>query len=250
MRWKTITAAACAVLSASGCGLLKPTKDRLDYIEHASACGRPAKTLIVFLPGRFDAPQDIIDNGFARALDERRIDADLVIPDLHFGYYRERTVVDRLQADIVGPRRGAYDSIWLAGISLGGFGALLQTKHQGAPDGMLLVAPYLGGRGIHEEIRGAGGLRQWDPQASLAADHEIELWQWLRDRAPYERMVIGYGREDDFAPANRTLASLLPEGREIPVAGGHDWRPWLTVWDRFLAMRMLPVCAGEPKEKD
>lgn len=242
MKWAVTTAACCTALLVSGCGLLKPVKDKLDVVERASPCGRPGKALIVLLPGRFDDPQDLIDHGFADALRSRNIDADLVIPDLHLGYYRARTAVERLHADVVAPRRTAYEQIWLAGISLGGFGSLLYAQLQEAPDGLLLIAPYLGDERIQNEIRGAGGVHQWDPESSRAKDYEIELWNWLRDDAPHSRMTIGYGRDDAFAPANRRLASMLPAGREILVAGGHDWDAWIDVWKRFLDRRTFSAC--------
>lgn len=242
MRWMTLAASCCAAFFVAGCALFKPVKDRLDTVEHASSCDGRARALVVLLPGRFDEPRDLVDNGFVRAVRERHIDADVVIPDLHLGYYRARTAVDRLHDDVIAPRSGAYEQVWLAGISLGGFGALLHAQQRDTPDGMLLLAPYLGGDRIQNEIRSAGGPLEWDPRTSRAEDYEIEIWQWLRDRGRHTRIIIGYGRDDAFAPANRMLASMLPPGREIAVAGGHDWNAWLAAWERFLDMRMLPSC--------
>lgn len=230
-----------ALLSA-GCALLKPPAHRLDALESASSCARPAKALVILLPGRFDTPQDLIDNGFADALRSRNIDADLVIPDLHFGYYLARSAVDRLHEDIIAPRLGRHEQIWLTGISLGGFGALLYAREHGPHDGMLLVAPYLGGRRIEAEVRRAGDLRRWDPQASLGEEYEIGLWQWVRDEGEGVPLLVGYGRGDAFAPASRALLSGLPAGSGIAVDGGHDWPAWRRVWERFLDMGRLPVC--------
>src|SRR5690625_6784033 len=54
------------------------------------------------------------------------LDIDMLAADAHFGYYRERTFVQRLHEDIILPaRQQGYQHIWLLGLSMGGFGAVL-----------------------------------------------------------------------------------------------------------------------------
>jgi hypothetical protein len=251
-------AVCLAVAACTGCALFKPVKDKLDLVVKQSACDTPARTLLVLLPGRFDDPKDLIDRGFVDAVRTRQIHADIVIPDLHFGYYLARTAIDRLHLDVVAPARNAgYEQLWLAGISLGGLGALLHGQHYGPADGMVLIAPYLGAPRVHEEIWRAGGLRQWNAETSEAEDYERALWDWLRGFGDKERgaqvpapMFIGYGTADRFASANRLLASSLPDAHEIPVEGGHDWTPWLHVWERFLEQAQLPECQVREAQRE
>lgn len=248
---KLLAACAIAVLS-TGCALLKPTKDRLDLITLNAPCAGKTRDLLVLLPGRFDSPQDLIEHGLVDAVRKRNLDADIVIPDLHFGYYMARTAPDRLHQDVVLPAaRQGYARVWLAGISLGGFGALLHARDHGPTHGLVLIAPYLGGDRIHEEIRQAGGLRAWNPETSQAEEYERDLWKWVRDlserpaaSASAAPVFIGYGVDDDFAPSNRLLASALPGARELAVEGGHDWSPWLAAWEGFLDMQPIAACHG------
>lgn len=248
MRTKTLLAIACAAVALSGCGYLKSTKSRLDLLESKSPCGGAAKALVVMLPGRFDDPGDFMKQGFVDALRARRIDADVVMPDLHFGYYREKSAVVRLHDDVIGAARAkGYKEVWLAGISLGGLGSILYAQeHADRLRGMLLIAPYLGEKDVQEEIRDAGGLDNWSPRQPEAEDFQRRLWLWLRGQSRQAKMkpdiYIGYGTEDDFAPANSLLAAALPIEQVMLTMGGHDWQPWLRVWDQFLDMKLLPVC--------
>lgn len=248
-RIKQVLAAAGAAFLLVGCGFLKPAKSTLDKIESRSPCMGTAKTLIVLLPGRFDAPDDFLKQGFIDALRARRIDADVIMPDLHFGYYREKSVVVRLHADAIDAARArGYAQIWLAGVSLGGLGSLLYAQeHAERLRGMLLIAPYLGEQEVHQEIRAAGGLKSWSPAQIGENDFARRLWVWLRDQAgqPATEPVVylGYGIEDGFAPGNALLASALPADRVMTAQGGHDWQPWLRIWERFLDKGLLPACA-------
>lgn len=238
---------AAAVLSViAGCALFPPTKDRLDLLELGGRCGDRPDTLLVFLPGRHDHPQDLVRNGMVRAVRERGMDADIVIPDLHFGYYLRRTAVDRLHEDVIGPaREKGYRHIRLVGISVGGFGALLYAQtHPGMVDEVFLIAPYLGESRIHHEIVRAGGVKDWDPGQWTPEDYERTLWAWLRGHgsAANPAISLGYGRSDSFAASNRLLAAVLPGDRVTSAPGGHDWAPWLQTWETLLERRPLPAC--------
>ena len=65
----------------------------------------------------------------------------MVVADAHVGYFRNRSFEDRLRADVMVPARArGYESIWLAGISLGGLGALLYAdEHPEEVAGLLLI---------------------------------------------------------------------------------------------------------------
>lgn len=239
-----LSAALLTVLA--GCALFPPTRDKLDVLELGGRCSAQPDTLLVFLPGRYDKPLDLVKNGFVRAVHERGVDADVMIPDLHFGYYIKRTAVDRLHEDVILPaREKGYRHILLIGISVGGLGALLYTQMQpGMVDEVVLIAPYLGGSAIHHEIARAGGLKAWDPGQWTSEDYERALWAWLRGHGGAADTVIslGYGGDDGFAMSNRLLAGVLPENRVTSTPGGHEWAPWLRIWETLLDRRPLPAC--------
>jgi pimeloyl-ACP methyl ester carboxylesterase len=238
--------AAGLLAMLAGCALFPATKDRLDVLELGGRCSAQPDTLLVFLPGRYDHPQDLVKNGLVAAVRQRGIDADIVIPDLHFGYYIKRTAVDRLHEDVIRPARGkGYRHIRLVGISVGGFGALLYAQmHPGLIEEVMLIAPYLGESRIHQEIARAGGLESWDPGQWTAEDYERTLWAWLRRHGggADPAISLGYGRSDSFAMSNRLLAAALPDERVTSTPGGHDWAPWLRIWETLLERRPLPAC--------
>ena len=252
-RPRALVAALVLLSSLTGCALFFPTKDHLDVVRVASNCPTHADTLLVFLPGRYDAPQDLIDHGFIEALRAAGVHADVALPDLHFGYYLNRSAVDRLREDIILPaQRQGYRHIWFAGISLGGLGALLYLQQQpGVIDGAFLIAPYLGGDAIHRDIAAAGGLARWNGASPKAEDFERDLWLWLREHAPQAgrpgepQLYLGYGAQDRFAASNALLAAVLPPEHTMTTEGGHEWAPWLRVWKVMLGKGALPACTAQ-----
>jgi pimeloyl-ACP methyl ester carboxylesterase len=76
-------------------------------------------------------------------------------------------------------RSAGYREIWIAGISMGGLGALsYAVKYPGHLDRVLLLAPYLG-------------------EAHASDPHFRELWRWIvhDEGAPerFSRLCLGYG---------------------------------------------------------
>jgi len=245
-RHHALMLAASLLTLLAGCTLFPASGDRLEVLELGGRCSALPDTLLVLLPGRYDHPRDLVENGFVRAVGERGLDADIVIPDLHFGYYMRRIEVERLHEDVIRPaREKGYRHIRLAGISLGGLGALHYVQTQpGMVDEVVLIAPYLGESAIHHEILRAGGLKTWDPGQWTSDDYERTLWAWLRRHGAGADPVIslGYGRSDSFAMSNRLLAALLPENRVTSTPGGHEWASWLRVWKTLLDRRPPPAC--------
>src|SRR5208337_3295905 len=91
----------------------------------------PAKTdqvapqRIALLPGAFDGPQEFQRAGFAQAVRRRGLALDLVLVRPDPEHLADRSIMQRLRRDVVLPARAAgCQSVWLAGISLGGFLAL------------------------------------------------------------------------------------------------------------------------------
>lgn len=195
------------------------------------------KTLIVFLPGSQEVPQDIVREGFVEQVRARHPTVDVVVADAHVGYFRNRSFEDRLRADVIKPARArGYESIWLAGISLGGFGSLMYAKN--APDevtGVIALAPFIASRPVLAEVAQAGGLWRWQPALPLKADdYQRDLLLWLKGFGDPAQMrpplFIGYGTRDRLEPFPELLDSVLPAERLLSAPGGHDWPPWKAMW--------------------
>ena len=157
-----------------------------------------ASTCMVWLPGAYHAAQDFVNAGFAQAVHARQIDLDLIFIDMELEHVGDRSALQKLHADIVAPARKAGISLWLGGISLGGLFALdYAASHPDEPDGLCLLAPYLGNRMITNEIARAPGLAAWQPGASAQADEERRAWRYLKDRgAGSTPLYLGFGREE------------------------------------------------------
>lgn len=199
-----------------------------------SATGRAA-TLVVFLPGRRDSIADFEKEGMLSVLREAGVNADTVVVDAHLGYYFKRTVITRLQADVLVPaRQQGYRRIVLVGVSLGGIGALLcEHENPGSVDALVLLGPYLGDKdGLFDKIDLAGGPAAWavgrDPKAGGV---EEQIWTFLGTKsATLPPTWLLSGRADPYARGHRLLAGLLPASRVETRPGGHDWPVWRALW--------------------
>lgn len=223
----------------NSCAWLIPAATPLRSIDFQSDDNGSGR-LLIFLPGIGDLPEDFQRNGFIDAIRRSKISMDIMVADLHFGYYLTRTAVERLRDDIVLPaRKLGYKQITLAGISLGGFGALYYAMHHPEDISLIfLLAPYLGGPSIIGEIAKAGGAKIWDTEKAAERDYQRKLWQWLkhydRGKIGWPALYLGYGRQDVFAAAHERLAELLPKERIYVVDGRHDWHTWKMLWNKFL----------------
>ena len=198
---------------------------------------RVSPTLIVFMPGVQEQPQDIVREGFVDQVRSRGIDADVVVVDAHLGYFTNGVFEQRLREDVVLPARArGYRSIWLAGISLGGFGALRYVRaFPDDIDGVIALAPYIAPRLDLQEVWHAGGLLRWQPAAPpKPSQHERALLLWLKGYAdPAQRrppLYIGYGDRDGLQPFAPLMAGILAPERLLSATGGHDWPPWKAMW--------------------
>jgi len=246
----TIVLAALLAGLVSGCGLWRPVTVPIGTIAEPVRCETRPDTLIVMLPGSYARPEEFIAEGFVAALRERRIAADVMLVDAHLGYYSDRSIVDRLRADVIAPALAqGYRNIWLAGISVGAFGALIYAEAQ--PEGIagvVLLGPYLGKRALSEEIAAQGGLRAWRaPVGALdPGDVDTIVWRWLQPYgatpppATRPALFLGYGRDDRFIFSDTLLAAALPADRVFTADGGHDYPPWRETWAHMLDAMPLP----------
>lgn len=230
-------------LLLSSCAVLRSTEQPIPTRWHTD--GASSETLVVFLRGAGGRADQVERAGVIELLAESDLDWHAVSVDAHFGYYRERSIIDRLNEDVLAEARArGYQQIWLAGPSLGGFGSLLywcRTQHHDIA-GIIALAPYLGGSGILQEIEAAGGLAGWHPDGN-GEEHEVALWQCIQNGFPDELPVwLAYGTGDRMARGNRILAEVLPEDRELTMEGGHRW----TVWTQLLETIFESISSEAP----
>ncbi len=200
-----------------------------------------APVRIVLLPGAYQQPEDVVRAGFAAAIRTRGLAVDLAIVELTLAHVTARNTLAQLHSEVLAPARAAgCGQLWLAGISLGGFMALLYAARFPAEvDGLCLLAPYLGNRMMLTEISRYPSLADWYAAAATAANDELseqrDLWRFIAEQAPARpRWHLGYGTLDRFVASHRLLASQLRSSSVDELVGGHDWPVWQQLWDRFL----------------
>lgn len=214
-----------------------------------------AKCLVVLLPGYGDAPEAFEREGFAQALRASGASVDVIAADASMGYHRNGTFVERLRTDVIEPARAAhpYEQLWLMGVSMGGFGSLFYAaEREGDVEGIVALAPYLGDAALIEEVKAAGGLRDWKaPEKAQAGaeNYQAQLWRWLQEttakpRNAYPAIYLGYGKLDRLAEANALVADALPDSRVFVAEGGHRWIVWRGLLERFLAESTFTKTCG------
>ncbi len=158
LRIGAIAGSLLAAILAQGCATKPPATAPMRTLEIDATQG--ADTLVVMLPGLRDRAEVFLEAGFFAA---PAGGFDMLAADAHSGYYADGTLVGRLHEDVIAPaRRSGYKQIWLLGVSLGGYGSLLYAEQYPEEiDGIVLLAPYLGGRRFATEISEAGGLTSW-----------------------------------------------------------------------------------------
>lgn len=232
-RWLLV---GVVMVGVCGCtAFLRDTPAPIPLHAERTSPETSATTLVVLLPGRGDSMTAFVERGLTDILREAGVSADTVTVDAHLGYYYNRTVVERLRQDVFLPaRQQGYRRIVVAGVSLGGLGALLcERDRPGSVDAIVLLGPYLGDKAaLFDRIAAGGGPAAWaagrDPGAGGVAE---QLWTFLGQRsAALPPTWLLAGQSDSFAPGHRLLASLLPSARVSSIAGGHDWPTWLELW--------------------
>ena len=200
-----------------------------------------ARTLMAWLPGAFNTPEDFMAADFARAVRRRRTALDLAFVDMELQHVGDRSVLQQLRTEIVLPARAAGSAIWLGGISLGGLLALdYAASYPDELDGLCLLGPYLGNRMLCAEIVRAPGIAAWEPGELAQNDEERRIWSYIKSRHAGSRpLYLGFGRGDRFSAAHKLLAETLPAAAVDVIEGGHDWSTWSKLWENFLDSRHL-----------
>lgn len=203
--------------------------------------GRVSRTRVILIPGAYQGAADLIEAGFALAVREAQLAVDLQLVELELKHLTDRSMLSELAAQLVPQARAAGCSqLWLAGISLGGFLALLYAERYPAGcDGLLLLAPYLGNRMILTDMEQHLDARESE---SPELAEERRIWRFIRERprgSPPLR--LGFGSGDRFAAAHRLMARSLPQSAVDEVPGAHEWPVWLQLWRNF-----LPQLSADP----
>ncbi len=207
---------------------------------------RPVMARILLLPGANERSDGFARAGFHDAIRERELAIELDCCDLELEHLTDRTMLERLRDGPVAAARAAgCDSLWLGGVSLGGFMALAYAaRYPDELSGLCLVAPYLGSRILTGEISRAGGVAAWNPGEVAADDEDRQIWRFIRSRSGLgPTLYLGSGCDDRFADSHRLLAEVLPSGSVDVVNGAHDWPTWRQVWNHFLDKWPVPGCA-------
>ncbi|MFT3838289.1 MAG: alpha/beta fold hydrolase [Myxococcaceae bacterium] len=204
----------------------------------------PARCLVVFLPGVADRASTFREAGFVDELRARRLSVDAVAADATIGYYLRGVEAPVIEHDVVARAvaAGHYEQVWMVGVSMGGFGALhYAASFPTRLDGVLVLAPHLGEESSLQDIRDAGGLREWEPPVQYARgrrDYTADTWRFVRahtfDHAPGPELYLGYGSYDPVTGQPAMLASVLPASHVYKESGGHSWSTWRRLWARFL----------------
>lgn len=186
------------------------------------------RSLLVMLPGADMSAEDFRTHGFFDAVRQAGRPVDMMAVETGVECYLDGVTVSQLHA-LLPPQ-----PVWLVGISLGGMGALLYARaHPERVAGVVVLAPFIGTRGLIAEIERAGGLRQWSPPPDEATTDERRLLAWLGAGALPD-IHLGYGIDDRFAAAHCLLAEILPPERVLTAPGGHDWPTWYRLWQDIL----------------
>jgi pimeloyl-ACP methyl ester carboxylesterase len=208
-------------------------------LERAVA-GSYAPTRIVLLPAAYTGPEDFIREGFLRCTRERELAIDLAFAEVSLQHVSDRTILRRLRHEAILPARAVgCASVWICGISLGGFLALAYAeRYPTEVDGLCLLAPYLGNRIVTGEIERADGLLAWEPGELAADDDERRIWRYVKTHERPPALYLGFGSEDRFAASHRMMAAALAPEAVDERPGAHDWPVWRELWENFLDHRL------------
>jgi pimeloyl-ACP methyl ester carboxylesterase len=202
--------------------------------------GHRASRRVLLLPPAYSQPEDFLHAGFADAVRARGLDVDLVLIEPRLQSVTDRSILSELAELAAAARAAGCASVWLGGISLGAYLALVCAERQPAGlDGLCLFAPYLGSHIVTSEIERAGGVAAWEPGGAPERDEERRIWRFIKAQAHGPLPIhLGLGRDDRFGARHRTLAAALAPQSVDVVPGGHEWPVWQTLWERFLDARI------------
>ena len=194
--------------------------------------------LLVVVPGMGMRAEDFRARGLIAGIERRGWPVAIATVDPVPESYLDGSLEARLLDSITEAQCAAGASrVWLAGISLGCQAILRCVRvRPGMIEGLLLLTPYLASTGLIAEVKRLGGLQSWAAENCGRTEPDRAFLRWLAMTAPAElpRMLVGHALNDRFATTAEMLAALLPAGRVVCVAGGHDWTSWSLLWRLML----------------
>ena len=234
-------------LMITGCASTQSPIPKLEYFSENTP--KSERKLLIALRGIGGSHKDFEKYGFIAALKEANPEFDVVVPNTHFGYYRERILRDVLYTEILKPALDAgYKEIWLAGVSLGGFGSLLMlADYTDSITGIVLIAPYSGEKKLHKRVKqhldGEISASFLEPEASNEeqSDMRVDLWRWILENnnlLASGRIYLGYGDSDRLS-GHDLIARLLPKENTVVVTGKHNPETFMKVWRELLSGKLF-----------
>lgn len=243
---------ALLLATLAGCANLGDRRQPIPTIVLPPPVEAARAPLVVVLPGRRDDAARMARRGVAASIQTAWPQAEVVLTGATLDYYLDGGLPRRLHEEIIAPAlAGGGRELWLVGISLGGMGALAYDRaYPDQADGIILLAPYLGGRALLADIQAAGGIAAWQPGPvpdRLDRDNALrELWRHLQGfvAAPERgaRIWLAHGDRDRLRRAVPLIAPLLPPDQVLERHGGHSW----TVWTPALVDILQAVSAKQP----
>lgn len=212
----------------------------IPVLEYGRMDASENKNLLILLRGIGGSSEDFDKYGLIQAIRSRRLPFDISVPDAHFGYYKSRTLEERLKEDLIEPaRQKGYQQIWLAGFSMGGLGSLFYLKNfKKDVDGVILVSPFMGWETILNDIEASGGIRTWEPQRNSDNWQQL-IWGWVKTyiESPdaYPPIYLGYGNQDGMTGKGPALLSVaFPKERVFTIKGRHDYKTFISIWNTHI----------------
>lgn len=209
--------------------------------------------LVLVLPGAWDAPRALLDQGICADLARREAEGSLrpalwIAPEHFRSWYAdradgtfpyERFLLEELLPALEGEHPGfggSRERRAVAGLSMGGFGALNLAGRSRAFTRCAALSPALveppfdrAGRLVRGSLRRAFGVEPaafaaWNPWVHLGGEAELYL---------------GCGRQDKHglaAPIASFAERARKPGRTVVLSirdGAHDWRYWTPEFARL-----------------
>jgi len=221
--------------------------------------------LVLFLPGAFDGPKNFISTGLEAHLSEQeaagRLPPSLWVAVTHFqSWYADRDdgrfpferflmeeLIPLLEARHPG-FGGSPGARSLAGLSMGGFGALNLAARTAAFSKCLALSPAL----IEPPFRQVSWWIRRSLTRTFSMDPlRFEPWNPRLHLGGSVALVVGCGTEDKYGLANACRAfAKACEARNRPLQlelrpGGHDWAYWTPAFKAWMPWLLsLEVSGG------
>ena len=204
-------------------------------------------SLIILLPGVYDTAETFKEEQFFTIVRKAGIKADMVSANIHLWHLVQEMMIERIEKDIFRQvKNKGYKNIWFVGVSLGGLNSLLfYQKYTRDVCGVVVVSPYIAGKGLTKELKQAGGIKNWQPKG-IENKKTIEkrlllLWVWLQQqdvKNNLNQVFLGYGKQDRHIESIKLFENILNKKNVIKVEGKHDWGTGQKIWKKQLASRL------------